>query len=244
MRTPLVFLVIFAGLLNCFTLETAWAQGAPAGSNNYQGPGITSDPLDPAVELQRIRARRVIAKTRDSLFSTSPLTPLRAAWLRAETRLSERTNIKFGTAVNHLFQELSESLPSEDRFGMSTNMTLVGTWGLCDVGGPRQGGLTLGIDGRWGYGVAFPTDLGPNSLGSLGFTANPYGEYDPAFIVRNLFWRQGSRDAGWLYRIGRITPDQFLNTSAHLNPNGTYHPILGKRSTGHQAFDASEKQAK
>jgi porin len=110
---------------------------------------------------------------------------------------------------------------------MSTNMTIVGTWGLCDVGGPKQGELTLGIDGRWGYGPEFPTDLGPNSLGSLGFTANPYGRYVPAFIVRNLFWRQGSRDAGWMYRVGHITPDQFLSTSAHLNPNATYLPIAG-----------------
>jgi porin len=177
--------------------------------------------------LQRIRARRTIRETRSSLFRTSPLTPLREYWLRAEKRLNEATGMQFGTAVNHLCQQLDRSLPGEDNFGMSTNMTLVGTWDLCDVGGPKQGALTLGIDGRWGYGVAFPTDLGPDSLGSLGFTANPYGEYIPAFIVRNLFWRQGSRDAGWMYRIGHITPDQFLSTSAYLNPNGTYHPILG-----------------
>ena len=106
-------------------------------------------------------------------------------------------------------------------------MTLVGTWELFHKGEPNRGEVTLGIDGRGGYGLPFPLDLGPNSLGSLGFTANPYGEYDPAFIVRNLFWRQGSRDAGWMYRIGHITPDQFLNTSAHINPNGTYLPIAG-----------------
>ena len=61
----------------------------------------------------------------------------------------------------------------------------------------------------------------------MGFTANPYGEYKPSFIVRNLFWRQGSREAGWMYRAGHITPDQFLNTSAHINPNATYLPIAG-----------------
>jgi porin len=179
------------------------------------------------VELHRIQARRTISETRSSLFRTSPLTPLRGAWLRAEQRLYEATDIKFGTAFNHLFQQLDRSFPGEDTFGMSTNMTLVGTWGLCDVGGPKQGEVTLGIDGRWGYGVAFPNDLGPNSLGSLGFTSNPFGEYDPAFIVRNLFWRQGSRDAGWMYRIGHITPDKFLSSSAHINPNATYHPIAG-----------------
>ncbi|NQT14567.1 MAG: carbohydrate porin [Planctomycetes bacterium] len=208
-------------------LGTAIAQDVPAGLNTNQGPGMTSDPLDPVVELHRIQERRVVSETRSSLFRTSPLTPLRGAWLRAEQRLYEATDIKFGTAFNHLFQQLDRSFPGEDTFGMSTNMTLVGTWELFHKGHPNQGEVTLGIDGRWGYGLEFPTNLGPNSLGSLGFTANPYGEYNPSFIVRNLFWRQGSRDAGWLYRIGHITPDQFLNTSAHINPNGTYLPILG-----------------
>jgi hypothetical protein len=205
----------------------SFSQAAQAVSNDDQRPGLTSDPLDPVVELRRIRARRALTQRR-SLFQTSPLTPLRQLWLEAEQSLYEETDIKFGTAFNHLFQWLSESLPNEDKFGFSTNMTLVGTWELCHKGEPYQGEVTLGVDGRWGYGHnAFPTDLGPNSLGSLGFTANPYGEYIPAFIVRNLFWRQGSREAGWMYRVGHITPDQFLNTSAHLNPNATYHPIAG-----------------
>ena len=196
-------------------------QNTAVSSSVYQGPGLTSAPLDPVVELRRIQTRRVLSNTRYSLFSTSPLTPVRDGWLGFENRVNERSGFQFGTAFNHLFQQLSES------FGMSTNITIVGTKKLWNVGEPNQGEVTLGIDGRWGYGVPFPTDLGPNSLGSLGFTANPYSEYNPAFIVRNLFWRQESRDAGWLYRVGRITPDQFLNTSAHINPNGTYLPILG-----------------
>ena len=227
MQSSFLFSITFVGLLSCWMPTTATAQSAQFAADDSHNPGFTSSPLDPIVELQRIRARRSLESTRSSLFPTSPLTPIRQCWLNGENCLKEETGIKFGTSFNHLFQHLSESMPGQDQFGMSTNMTLVGTWGLCDVGGPKNGEITLGIDGRWGYGPAFPTDLGPTSLGSLGFTANPYGEYVPAFIVRNLFWRQGSREAGWMYRIGHITPDQFLNTSAHINPNATYHPILG-----------------
>jgi len=126
MRTFVVFSVALAGLLSCLMLSSARAQDAQASSSNNQGPGFTSDPLDPVVELQRIRARRAIAQTRSSLFGTSPLTPLRECWLDAENRLNEETGIKFGTSFNHLFQRLSESLPGEDKFGFSTNMTLVG----------------------------------------------------------------------------------------------------------------------
>jgi porin len=227
MRSTVVFLLTLAGLLSCLVLGTARAQDAPAGSGNSQGSEMTSDPRDPAVELQRIVARRAVSESRPSLFRTSPLTPIREGVLRLENRLDEATDIQFGTAFNHLFQQLSESLPGEDSFGMSSAMTLVGTWDLYNKGCPNQGELTLGIDGRWGYGVAFPADLGPDSLGSLGFTANQFSEYDPAFIVRNLFWRQGSRDAGWMYRIGRITPDAMLSSSAHINGLTTYLPVGG-----------------
>jgi len=206
---------------------TAIAQDALASSNNIQGPGFSSDPRDPVIELQRIQSRRVISETRSSLFSTSPLTPLRESWLEAENRLNEETDIKFGIAFNHLFQQLSESLPGEDKFGMSTAMSLVGTRSVWNAGESDQGEVTLGIDGRWGYGPEFPNDLGPNSLGSLGFTANQFSEYIPAIIVRNLFWRQGSREAGWMYRVGHITPDAMLNSSAHINGFTTYLPVLG-----------------
>jgi porin len=228
MRTSIAVSMSVSTFLICWMSATATAQNAQssaqAGSNNNRGPGFTSDPLDPVVELQRIQARRVFSTTRNSLFRTSPLTPLRECWLQAEKNVTEATDIKFATAVNHLFQELSESFPDQDQFGMSTNMTFVGTWEAFNKGEPDQGEVTFGIDGRWGYGQAYPTDLGPNSLG---FTANPYGKYNPTFIVRNLFWRQGSREAGWMYRVGHVTPDQFLSTSAHINPNATYLPIAG-----------------
>jgi hypothetical protein len=61
----------------------------------------------------------------------------------------------------------------------------------------------------------------------MGFTSNPFTTYTPTFLVRNLFWRQGSREAGWMYRLGRVTPDQFLQTSAHITPLTTYLPIAG-----------------
>jgi hypothetical protein len=227
MRTSVVRSVAFVGLLTSFIWTPAGAQDGSSASLGSQPPGLTSDVRDPVIELQRIRARRVLAESRDSLFRTSPLTPLRAGVLRLENRLDDATNIKFGIAVNHLFQQLSDVIPGKDNFGMSSAMTLVGTWHLYNEGCPDQGELTLGIDGRWGCGPPFPLDLGPNSLGSLGFTANQFSEYVPAFIVRNLFWRQGSRDAGWMYRVGRITPDAMLSTSAHINGLTTYLPVSG-----------------
>lgn len=230
MRAPFILSVTLVAFLNCCMLTAVKAQDSQVALSSPHNPGFTSDPLDPVVELQRIQTRRAIAPTRNSLFSNSPLTPIRESLHEFEGRAYDATNIKFGTSFNHLFQQLPEAFPGADKFGLSSNMTFVGTWEAFNSGESNQGEVTFGIDGRWSYGTPYPTDLGPGSLGSLGFTANPYGEYNPVFIVRNLFWRQGSREAGWMYRVGHITPDQFLGTSAHINPNATYLPIAGTGS--------------
>jgi hypothetical protein len=59
-------------------------------------------------------------------------------------------------------------------------------------------------------------------LGSLIQTANTFDPYTPAFLLRNLYWQQGSEEAGWAYRIGKITPDATLSTSAHLAAATTF----------------------
>ncbi|MGB6994784.1 MAG: hypothetical protein WBG00_16310, partial [Thermoanaerobaculia bacterium] len=59
-------------------------------------------------------------------------------------------------------------------------------------------------------------------------TANIYAAYVPAFLpFRNLYWQQGSKEAGWLYRLGRITVDQIFSTSRHISPALTFQPISG-----------------
>ena len=87
---------------------TARAQFAPAAASGELHPGLTTDALDPVVELRRIQARRTLDETRRSLFGTSPLTPLRQTWLQAEQSFYEATDIKFATAFNHLFQHSTE----------------------------------------------------------------------------------------------------------------------------------------
>lgn len=225
MRFWAVVSVVFACLSGGLTLSPASAQNGQGASNQQTGPGLTSDVQDPVVELKVIRQRR--ATPSSSLFQSSPLTPFREAGLAFEDQVYQATDIKFGTSFNTLFQGLSDEMPGTDDFGMDTFMSFVGTWDGWNKGCPNQGELTFGLEGRWDWGTTPPTDLGPNSLGSLGFTANPFGAYTPTFLVRNLFWRQGSREAGWMYRVGRVTPDQFLGTSRHINPLGTFMPIAG-----------------
>lgn len=52
--------------------------------------------------------------------------------------------------------------------------------------------------------------------------ANTFDPYSPAFLVRNLYWQQGSEEAGWAFRAGKITPDATLGTSRHLAAATTF----------------------
>jgi porin len=220
--------ITLVALCSCLMLSTAIAQDGGTATSSNQGPGLTSDIQDPVVELQHIQKKREQAKDHGyALFQRSPLTPLRERGIAAEKRIYEATDIKFGTNLNTLMQGLADEIPGSDTYGMSSFLTAVATWDGFHKGESNQGEITIGLEGRWNWGTTDPVTLGNVGLGSLTFTANPFTTYTPTFLVRNLFWRQGSREAGWMYRIGRVTPDQFLNTSAHITPLTTYLPIAG-----------------
>jgi porin len=220
-------------LLWCLMSATTRAQGTQTNTQNDQAdsnfvpPGITSSNLDPVVLLHQIRQKRKPADTPTySLFRTSPLTPIRERAIAAEKRIYERTNIKFGSNLNTLSQGLTDNIDGTDDYGMASFLQAVATWDGFNKGESNQGELTIALGGRWNWGTTDPVALGVAGLGASGFTANPFNTYTPTFIIRNLFWRQGSREAGWMYRIGHVTPDQFFGTSAHITPLTTFTPII------------------
>jgi len=206
------------------------AQGAEAKADDdrpaVESFGAVNDPQDPENALRRIRER---GTQKDSLFPVSPLGKLRELTTRGKEALDKKIGLELGLAVHHLFQGLSNWLPGAEKWGTATDLDIIAKWKLFHRGKPTEGHVMLGLEGRWEYGgTVGPNDLGPSSLGSLTFTANTFSEYLPTFLpVRNLYWQQGSAKAGWFYRIGKITPDQILSTSAHLTPNTTFLSIAG-----------------
>ena len=129
--------------------------------------------------------------------------------------------------INHLFQGLSKALPDNDKAGTATDMDIVGTWELTDRGKPNRGNLYFKIQGRWDYGTTGPQNLGFVSLASQIGTANTFSAYTPTFLLRNLYWDQGSKKAGWAYRVGKISTDATLATSRHISPVTTFLPNGG-----------------
>jgi len=215
-------------LLSCIMVVTARAENVEASVdvNPPHAPfRALSDPNDPANELVEIRARGL---QRDSLLPVSPLVGLHNLTSRGKGFLDEKFGLELALAFNHLFQGLSKALPGEDHWGTTTDMDFYATLKLINKGRPSQGQVFFQLEGRWDYGTVGPTELGNLSLGSMIFTANAFSEYRPhIFLPRNLFWQQGSSRAGWFYRIGKITPDQTLGTSAYLSPTFSFLTIAG-----------------
>ena len=223
-RTPFHTLVLI-GLLSCFTLTTAAANEQESESISGQhGSAITSDPVDPSNAIVNIHERNA---QRDSLFGVSPLQSLHDSAAKMKDKANKESHFKPGLMINHLFQGMSKAVSDKDKSGTATDMDIVGTWELANRGKPNRGNLYFKVQGRWDYGTTGPQDLGFVNLGSQIGTANTFSAYTPTFILRNFYWDQGTKKAGWAYRVGKISADATLATSRHISPVTTFLPNGG-----------------
>ncbi|HUT12890.1 MAG TPA: hypothetical protein VMY42_20510 [Thermoguttaceae bacterium] len=222
MKSSIAILVILTGLLSWSTL--ALAQNARTGPSGGQVDPLSSDPTDPSNILQEIQQ---MDARREALFPTSPLGGLRDRTNRAKQIIYEATGFKLGLVLQNVGQGLSEVLPGKADIGTTTDLDFVVKRELINKGKPNHGGVYYQLQGRWDYGTTGPQDLGFSSLASAGGTANSWSAYTPTFLSRNLYWQHGSKEAGWAYRVGKITPDATLLTSAHISPVTTFLPNVG-----------------
>jgi hypothetical protein len=218
--------------LSCLVAALATAGAAHADPDSGARGGAQrdslSDPEEPSNLLPNIQER---GTQKDSLLPVSPLGWLHDLTDQAKQELYDATNINLGFALTHVFQGITDALPGEDKWGTATTADLVGSWDLLNQGEPTQGQVVAHAQGRWQYGdIAAPEDLGFVSLGSAIGTADTFAEYTPTLVLRNLYWRQGSPEAGWAYRVGKITPDGILSSSAHLDSQTTFLPSGGVSS--------------
>ena len=241
LRTYIVPSVTLAGFLSCLVVATASAQDHQAGSKEdpqdpppqevkelprdiHQGM-FSEDPEDLENVLPAIALREDM---KNSVFSIPASDRFHATVNKAKDDLHEAIGLKFALDFSHVFQFLSEAPVNPDStWGTASVLSFPVTWELVDRGGPTQGQVYFQLEGRWEYGTTGPQRLGGVGLNSVAGTANTYVAYVPTFLVRNLYWQQGTAESGWAYRIGKITPDQIMGSSAHLSPKTTFLPIVG-----------------
>jgi hypothetical protein len=230
-----------AGLLSGSMAATAGAEAGPSSDDDSEVDSeadVSRDVLgsgseDPQNLLPEIQERRA---EKDSLLPVSPLYRLHEITDWGKKSLSDATGIELGADFTHVFQGLSEALSGADQWGTATTANFAGTWELIARGKPYRGQIFAHGQARWDYGSTGPEELGPTSLGSVIGTANTFAEYHPSqALLRNLYWQQGSEEAGWAYRIGKITPDAILSSSQHLNASTTFLPntSIGSFTSAH-----------
>lgn len=223
MSRSVVLVIGLLCLLGCLLCTEATAQDSknaikPDKRDNLVS-AISDDPTDPDSILEEGRER---AQQRESLISFPPLQKLYDKTAELKSALNEKTGFSLGLTINHLFQGVTHALPNQQQAGMTTDSDIVGSWALINRGKPSQGKAYCQLEGRWDYGTTGPQDLGFVSLGTAGGTANAFSAYKPAFLIRNLYWEQGSPEAGWAFRVGKVTPDAILATSRHISPVTTF----------------------
>ena len=225
MKTAIKSLLVFSLALH-FCGE-AFAQGAPAETTSVAPPGATgfgSSRQDPKNILKDIETR---ATHKIGLIPFSPLQPFRDRFKDFNDSLYRRAGMKLGLSFHHLFQGASNVLPGTADSGTATDTDITGSWELFRRGQPTMGELMFSVEGRWDYDTVGPQDIGFGSVATAGGTANTFSAYDPSFILRNLFYRQGGEEAGWVYRLGKITTDALFLTNRHISPNATFLPNAG-----------------
>jgi porin len=157
----------------------------------------------------------------------SPLEWLHDGTGRASDGLYEATHLRLGLTFNHLFQWASDVIPDTDDWGTDTDMDFVAAWDVINRGKPTLGQLYFHLEGRWDYGTTGPQTIGFNNVAAAGGTANAFSKYTPTFLIRNLYWQQGTPKAKWAFRLGKITTDSILATSRHISPVTTFLPNAG-----------------
>ena len=205
--------ILGAALALGLSLCAAGPAAAQTGNDDSAFSGPESVSMDVPVE-------------RDALFEPEGWSSFYGGFDGARGNLYKNSGLKLGFFHSTLYQTADASLPGQDSTGIATITGLYGTWDLVERGNAAAGQLSFGIEGRWGYGDHLtPSELGTIGIGSATGTADPYGETDPNVVLRELFWRGGSPEQGWDYRIGKITTDRLLTGSDFIDPVSLGLPV-------------------
>ena len=203
-----------------------------------QDSGKRDSFASPDDSISRTNKDRAV-RERDNLIESAGLQNFYQSLDAGRTNLRNSTGLKLGAFHSSLLQSASDSLEGQDDYGVATITGLYGTWDAVEKNNAAAGQFSFGIEGRWDYGKKLtPSELGTIGIGSATGTTDPYGATTPTVVLREFFWRQGSPEQGWNYRVGKITPDRLLTSSDYGDPVSMFLPV-GSQGSPSVAFPDS-----
>ncbi|MDK9735677.1 carbohydrate porin [Vibrio sp. D404a] len=163
---------------------------------------------------------------RSTLISAQSWEDSYSSFNNKKSDLYDEHGFAFAGFHSSLFQVASDTKPDFDNTGLATIAALYGTWNAVKHDDPSAGQIGFGVEARWGYGnLLTPVELGQQAIGSATGSADPYDATNPTFVLRDLYWRGGSEDQGWSYRLGKMTVDRMLGSSKYANATSTFLPV-------------------
>ncbi|WP_158497284.1 carbohydrate porin [Methylocystis sp. ATCC 49242] len=202
---------------------------------SHHGNPLQGSPNDVSQQLAEAKARPA------SLLPFGPLSPLHEAWKLLDKRLQEEIGLDLGLNYTSLYLSanrmlsLTQKIENEDRplrpaqnEGASGDLDFFGRLRLSPPGARWPRAIAFATEWRHPFTLVPPGRLG-DEIGSIWGTANGFNKY--AYSLTELYWEQGSREDGLMYRIGRMKPsnvwkrgrfvssnDSFLNTTLSSTP--------------------------
>ncbi len=165
--------------------------------------------------------------TKKSLIPFAPLQPLQDGWNYVDDWIKAEIGLDLGVSVTTAFSQMTESLPGTDDHAFGYDVGLYGQWPLLAKGTEWEGFLSFLVQGR----DSLFTDVAPGSLFvNAGSLAGPVDSFDDdqGFVLREYWWQQGSKDAGLMYRIGKIAPDTIVGTVSQFDSANLDFMALGQ----------------
>ncbi len=164
---------------------------------------------------------------KESLIPLDPLKPFRYAWTSIDDGLKATTGLDLSLSVTTAYTTMTESLSGTEDHAFGYDVGLYGQWPLIAKETEWEGFLGFLVQGR----DNLFTDVSPGALFvNAGSLAGPVDSFDDdqGFVLREFWWQQGSKDAGFQYRIGKVAPDTIVGTVSQFDSANVDFMALGQ----------------
>ena len=204
----------------------AFNEVAPESDDAEDENPLQDSPNNVAQQLAEAKARPA------SLLPFGPLSPLHEAWKPLDKRLQEEFGLDLGFNYTSLYQNADRTLSLYQKYqnddrplrdaqneAASGDLDFFGRLRLNKLGESWPRAVAFATEWRHPFTLVPPGKLG-EEIGSVWGTADGFNKY--SYSLTELYWEQGSREDGLMYRIGRMKPSNVWNRGRFVSSNHSF----------------------
>lgn len=184
---------------------------------------LQNSPNNVSQQLKEARARPA------SLLPFGPFSPLHEAWKPLDKQLQEDLGLDLGLNYTSLYLNanrtlsLAQKIEEDDRAAQneaaSGDLDFLGRLRVNAPGARWPAAIAFATEWRHPFTLVPPGRLG-DEIGSIWGTADGFNKY--SYSLTELYWEQGSRGDGLMYRVGRMKPSNIWNRGRFVSSNHSF----------------------